>query len=99
MGSYALLYVRLSVRLSLDQNYKKKFISWEPFDQEVKGHKYQGQRSHGSRSNKDPKQRQVGSQQRQVASFNNTLLNALLHQISLSHPKIGTKKCFPVKLP
>ena len=36
---------------------------------EAKGHKYQGQRSHRSRSNKDSKQRQVGSQQRQVASF------------------------------
>ncbi len=29
----------------------------------------EGQRSHWSRSNQDPKQRQVGSQQRQVASF------------------------------
>ncbi len=29
----------------------------------------QGQRSHWSRSYKDPKQRQVGSHQRQVASF------------------------------
>ena len=36
---------------------------------EVKGHKYQGQRSNGSGSNKDIKQRQMGSQQRQVASF------------------------------
>ena len=45
-------------------------------DLEVKGHKCQGQRhmgqgqrSHWSRLNKDSKQRQVGSQQRQVASF------------------------------
>ncbi len=39
------------------------------FDLEVKGHMGLGQRSHWSRSNKDPKQRQVGSQQRQVAFF------------------------------
>ena len=35
----------------------------------VQGHMGQGQRSHRSRSNKDPKQRQVGSQQRQIASL------------------------------
>ncbi len=34
---------------------------------EVKGQKYQGQRSHWSRSNNDPKQRQVGSLQLHVA--------------------------------
>ncbi len=34
-----------------------------------KGHMGQGQRSHRSRSNKDSKQRQVGSHQRQVASL------------------------------
>ncbi len=45
-------------------------------DLEVKGHKYQGQTSHGSRSNKDTKQRQVGSQQRQVASFTSQSLPA-----------------------
>ncbi len=43
-------------------------------DLEVKGHKYQGhmgqgQKSYWSRSNKDPKDRQLGSQQRQVALF------------------------------
>ncbi len=35
----------------------------------IKGHMGKGQRSHWSRSNKDSKERQVGSQQRQVASF------------------------------
>ena len=35
----------------------------------VKGQVGQGQRSHWSKSNKEPKQRQVRSQQRQVASF------------------------------
>ena len=35
----------------------------------VKGHVGQGQRLHWSRSDKDSKERQVGSQQRQVASF------------------------------
>ena len=39
------------------------------FDLEVKGHMGQGQRSHGSRSNRDSIQRYVSSQQRQVASF------------------------------
>ena len=39
------------------------------FDLEVKGHMGQGQRSRGSRSNGGSKQRHVGSQQRQVASF------------------------------
>ncbi len=39
------------------------------FDLEVKGHMGQGQRSCGSRSNKDSKQSQVGSRQHQVASF------------------------------
>ncbi len=37
------------------------------FDLEVKGHMNQGQRAHGSRSNKGPKQRQVDTRQRQVA--------------------------------
>ncbi len=36
---------------------------------EVKGHKYQGHVGQGQRSNKDPRERQVGSQQRQVASL------------------------------
>ncbi len=35
----------------------------------VKGHMGQGQRSHWPRSNKGPEERQVGSHQRQVASF------------------------------
>ncbi len=39
------------------------------YDLEVKGHMGQGQRSRGSRSNKGSKERQVGSQQRQVASL------------------------------
>ena len=41
----------------------------------VKGHMGQGQRSHWPRSNKDSKQRQVGSHQRQVASLNVMVLN------------------------
>ncbi len=50
-----------------------------PIDLEVKGHMGQGQRSCGSRSNKGPKQRQVGSRQCQVAS----LLNFKISQVML----------------
>ena len=39
------------------------------FNIKAKGHMGQGQRSHWSRSYKDPKQKQVGSQQCHVASF------------------------------
>ncbi len=45
------------------------FVILLKFDLEVKGHMGQGQRSCGSRSNKSTKQRQVGSRQRQVATF------------------------------
>ncbi len=47
------IFSRISLRLDLD----------------VRGHIGQGQRSHGSRSNKVSKKRQVGSRQRQVAAF------------------------------
>ncbi len=59
----------------------------------VKGHMGQGQRSRGSRSNEGYKQRQVGSRQRQVASFFlwEAFLNFFLEKASIKtlskHPK------------
>ena len=47
----------------VDKHYQSRFAL------EVKGHMGHSQRSYGSRSNKGSKQRQVGSQQRQVASL------------------------------
>ncbi len=49
--------------------FQRFFIISLRFALEVKGHMGQGQRSCGSRSNKGSQQRQVGSRQRQVASF------------------------------
>ncbi len=49
------------------------------------GHVGQAQRSHWSRSNKDSKERQVGSQQRQVASFKNTRLPPCKDYITSLH--------------
>ena len=45
------------------------FVILLRFDLEVKGHLGQGQRSRWSRSNKGTKERQMGSRQRQVASY------------------------------
>ena len=64
----------LSICLSVDINFIQgtvfmRIIITLTCDVEVKGHIGQGQRSRGPRSNKGCKQRQVGSQQCQVASF------------------------------
>ena len=64
-------------------------------DLEVKGHKCQGQRSHGSglkatlvKVNKDSKERQVGSQQCEVASL---LEFGFMQQYAATKSVLGTE--------
>ena len=60
MGSYTSPSVCQSVRLS---------VTRKVTNIKVKGNMGQGQRSHWSKSYKDAKQRQMGSQERQAVSF------------------------------
>ncbi len=73
----------------------QKIIHWTKNHQIKINIKYQGQRLHWSKSNKDPKERQVGSQQRQVASFNMRQRNSM-PQPSLTRISFF---CLPLNFP